>query len=147
MRPGSVVLLHPRIQRRLECGQVLKRASVIQQLAAHALMETLHLARRRRRARLRQPMHDGVVPADPIEQHLTAMAEPRGELLAVVRQHLTRHPKRPQRLGEGQADSPAGGPHHRFGDHTEAGMVVDAGHHLNLTPVGQEHAADDVQLP
>lgn len=36
--------------------------------------------------------------------------------------------------------------HHR-GDHHEPGVIVDAGHQLALTPVGQEYPAHDVELP
>jgi len=61
---------------------------------------------------LGQPVSDAVVAADPVEQHLPALAEPVGELLAVVGEHLTRHAEPAQRGGERQAHRPAGRPHH-----------------------------------
>ena len=42
---------------------------------------------------LGQPVGDAVVPADPVEQHLPALAEPVGELLAIVGEHLLRAPR------------------------------------------------------
>jgi hypothetical protein len=37
-------------------------------------------------------VHDRVVAADPVEQHLTTGTEPVGELLAVIGEDLTGHP-------------------------------------------------------
>ena len=57
------------------------------------LVPPLDLARRGRRPRRGQQMTDPVLPADPIEQHLTgARPEAAGEHLAVVGQHLRRAP-------------------------------------------------------
>ena len=146
---GRVVLYsaHPRVDRGLRGGQVRERDRVVEQLPAQAAVEPLDLPGRGRRPRLGQPVDDPVVPADPVEQHLPALAEPVGELLAVVGEHLPGHPERAQRGGERQAHRPAGGPGHHRGDHAEPGMVIDPGHDLGLGPVGQEHPADDVQLP
>ena len=38
-------------------------------------------------------MGDAVVPADPVEQHLPALAEPVSELLAIVTEHFARYPE------------------------------------------------------
>ena len=110
-------------------------------------MEPLDLPRRGRRPRLGQPVDDAVVPADPVEQHLPALAEPVGELLAIVSEDFPGHPEGAQRGGERQADGPPGGPGHHRGDHAVPGMIIDPGHDLGLSPVGQERPADDVQLP
>jgi len=49
-------------------------------------------------------MRDAVLPADPVEHHLTAAAvESRGELLAVVGEYLLGHPEPLQSLNEGLA--------------------------------------------
>jgi hypothetical protein len=57
---------------------------VVEQLATQRLVKALDLPRRRGAGRLGQPLGDGVVAADPVEQHLSAAAEAGGELLAVV---------------------------------------------------------------
>ena len=147
MRPPGVVLAYPRVDRGLRRGQVRERHRVIQQLPAQAQVEPLDLPGRCRRPRLRQPVGDAVVAADPVEQHLPALAEPVSELLAVIGEHLIRHSELPQGGSEGQADRPACRPDRHGGDHAVAGVVVDPGHDLRLGAVGQERAADDVQLP
>jgi len=147
MRSPGVVLDHPGVHRGLRRRQVLERHRVIEQLAAQRLVEPLDLPRRGRRARLSQPVGDAVVAADAVEQHLPALAEPVGELLAVVRQHLLRHPEGLQRRREGQAHRPPGRTSHHLRYHAVAGMVVDPGDDLRLGAVGQEDPADDVHLP
>ena len=96
---------------------------------------------------LGEAVHDAVVPADPIEEHLAAPPEPGGELFAVVREDLVGDAVALQRPGEGQAHGPARGPHADRGDHAEPGVVIDPGDDLDLGSVGQEHAAHDVELP
>ena len=110
-------------------------------------MEPLDLPGRGRGPGLGQPVDDPVVPADPVEQHLPALAEPVGELLAIVGEHFAGHPVGAQRGSKRQADGPSGGPGRHRGDHAVPGMVIDPGHDLGLGPAGQERPADDVQLP
>ena len=110
-------------------------------------VEPLDLPRRGRRTRLGQPVGDAVVAADPVEQHLTALAEPGGELLAIVGQHLLRHPERLQRLDKGQADRPAGGPRHdlaitQYREWSSTPVTI-----LASRPSARNDPADDVHLP
>ena len=86
-----------------------------------------------RRRRLGQPVGDAVVAADLVEQHLPALAEPVGELLAIVGEHLLRHPE--------PEPAPAANARHTArpvarsttrADHAEPGMVIDPGHDLGL---------------
>lgn len=65
----------------------------------------------------------------------TTAAEPGGELLAVVREHLLGHPEPLQGLGEGETQRPAGGPPDHGSDHAEPGVVVNAGDNLRLTTI------------
>ena len=138
VRPVVVVLVDERVDRGLgvlDGGEHLP----VQALALQALVEPLHLAGRGRRARFGVAGHDAVLPADPLEEHLTRTrpGEPSGELLAIVREHLTRHPEPGQRGGERGAHGAAGGPAHHRGDHAEPGVVVQAGDHLRLGAVGE----------
>jgi hypothetical protein len=55
-----------------------------------------------------------ILAADLVEQHLTALAEPVGELLTVIGQDLLRHPNPDQRLRERQAHRPARGVLHHL---------------------------------
>ena len=92
VRPVVVVVLDPHVQFGLG---VLDRVEHPpgEELAAQRLVEPLDLARRRRRPRRGQQVLDAVLPADPIEQHLTGPGpEPAGEHLAVVGQDLGRAP-------------------------------------------------------
>lgn len=84
MRPVGVVVVPERVNRGLRRGQIREHAGAVEQLAAQRLVEPFDLPRRGRRGRLGKPMHDAVLPADPVEEHLAAVAEPVGELLAVV---------------------------------------------------------------
>lgn len=152
MRTIGVVLLHPLVQRRLSLPDALERTAVVEEFTPQRLMEPLDLARRGRRRRLGQPVRDPVLPADPVEQHLTTTAEPGGELLAVVGQHLFRYPEHLQGPGKGRADRPSGRPLDHRRDHAVPGMVIHSGHDLRLGQlagdrVDQHHPADDVHLP
>jgi hypothetical protein len=147
MRPSGVVLLPPRVHRSLGGGQVGERDGVIQQLPAQAAMEPLHLPGGGRGPRRSEPVGDPVVPADPVKQHLPALAEPVGELLAVIGQHFVGDPVLAQRRRKRQAHCPAGRPRHHRGDHAEPGMIIHPGDDLRLGAAGQERPADDVELP
>jgi hypothetical protein len=120
MRPRGVVFAHPVIQRGLRLQQRRERACVVEQLAPQRLMEALDLAGRRRRPRLREPVRDPVAATDLVKQHLPAAPEAIGELLAVIRQHLLRHPIALQRLRERQADRAAGRALNHASDHAIA---------------------------
>jgi hypothetical protein len=96
---------------------------------------------------LGEPVGDAVLSADPVEQHLAALAESVGELFAVVGEDLLRYPVVGHRFREGGADRTAGSPRYDLGGNGEAGAVVHAGDHLRLHPTGQHDAADDVHLP
>lgn len=63
--------------------QRLKRFMVVEQFTAQSEMESFDLPGRGRRRRLGQPVRDRVVAADLVEQHLTALTEAVGELLAI----------------------------------------------------------------
>jgi len=88
------------VDRGLGGGPRPERLVIIEQFPAQREVEAFDLAGRGRRRRLGQPVGDPVVPADLVEQHLTALAEPAGELLAVVGQDLLRHPEPRQRAGQ-----------------------------------------------
>src|SRR3954464_6308238 len=81
-------------------------------------------------------MGDAVLAADLVEQHFTGagtvLAEPVGELLAVVRDDLLRHPELGQGLRQRKMHCPVGGSFHHLGDHAEPGMVVDRGEQLRF---------------
>lgn len=108
---------------------------------------------REREGREAEPTAGIFLPADALEEHLHRLGAgmAAGELLAVVSQHLEGNPVAAHRGGEGRAHR-AGAGHghghgHDGGDHDEPGMVVDAGDHLALPPVGQRNPADQVHLP
>ena len=111
-------------------------------------MEPLDLARGGRRPRRGQQVLDAVLPADPIEQHLTgAGPEPAGEHLAVVGQDLGRHTMRAHRQRQRLTRRPGRRPGHDQRRDAEPRVVIDPGHDLRLGAVGEAHAADDVHLP
>lgn len=112
-------------------------------------MESLHLPRGGRGAGLGVAGDDAVLSADPFEHDLarTGLGESSGELLAIVCEDFVGDPEALQRLNKRCTHGPAGGPTHHGGDHAEPGMVVHAGHHLDLGAVGQLASADDVELP
>ena len=147
MRPGRVVLADPRIDCGLRGGQVRERDRVIEQLAAQAAVEPLDLARGRRErgwvSRWMMPL------SRQIRSNSTSPPLPNRSVnclpLSVSTSPGT--PNCAQRGGERQAHRPAGRPDHDQADHAVPGMVIDPGHELGLGPVGQEHPADDVQLP
>ena len=90
-----------------------------------------------------------MLAAHPLEQHLgrAGLGEPAGELLAVIGQHLRRHPVGPHGGGERVGDRPRRRDgQHRRADHVP-GVIIDAGQHLALPAVGQVDPADQVQLP
>jgi hypothetical protein len=94
----------------LELGDGGEPTVVGHELPAQGLVEPLHFPRRGRRGRGGEAVHDPVVSTYPIEQHLPAVAEAGGELLAIVSEDLVGHPEAAQRHGEGQAHRPARGP-------------------------------------
>lgn len=147
MRPVGVVVVPEHVDRGLRGLDVGPDRHLVEQFPPQRLVEPFHLPGRGRRRRLGQPVDDAVLPADPIEHHLPALAEPVGELLAVIGQHFLGHPEPAQPISKSQAHRPAGGPPDDLGDDAEPGMVVHPGDHLGLRAVGQPHAADDVHLP
>jgi hypothetical protein len=147
VRPASVVLIPKRVDRRLRSFQIREHAGVLEQLPPQRLVEAFHLPGRGRGGRLGQPVHDPVLPTDPVEQHLPTLTEPVGELLTVISQQLLRHPEPGQALSQRQAHRPTGRPAHHFGDHREPGMIIHTGDDLHLRPVSQHHPTDDVHLP
>jgi hypothetical protein len=110
-------------------------------------MEALDLAGGGRGGGLGEAVHDAVVPADPIKQHLATAPEPGRELFAVVCEDFVGDPVTLQRPGEREAHGPARGPHAGVGDDAEPGVVIDPGHDLDLAAIGQEHTTHDVELP
>ena len=92
-------------------------------------------------------MGDAIVPADPIKQHLPALAEPIRELFTVVRQDFLRDTVATQGLGKRQTHRPAGGADHDRGDDAEPGMVIDTGDDLAFGAIGQHQTANDIDLP
>ena len=148
VRPVVVVGVHPRVDRRLRRGQVGEGPAVIKQLAAQGLIPTFDLPGGRGRARLGQP---GVMPfSRQIRSNSTSAG--RGlvnrpvNMLPVVGQHLLGHPVDACRRERSQTARPVA-PQHRRGDDHVPGMVIDAGDHLALPPIGQNDAADHVHLP
>jgi hypothetical protein len=61
---------------------------VVEELAAQAAVEAFYLSGGGRGGGLGESVGDGVVAADPVEEHFPALAEPVGELLAIVGQYL-----------------------------------------------------------
>ena len=112
-------------------------------------MPAFHLPGGGRRVRLGQQLADAVLAADPLKQHLrrAGLAEPAGELLAVVSQDLIGYAVGPHGGQECPADRAGGGPPHHGGDHAEPGMIIDPGDQLQLRAIGQEHRCGDIELP
>ncbi len=108
---------------------------MVKELTAQTSVEALHLPRGSGTGGLGEPMGDGVVAADPIEQHLPALAEPIGELLAIIGEHFLGNPVAAERFGEGQAHRSPRCAHHHRGDDAEPGMVIDSGDDLALGPI------------
>jgi hypothetical protein len=93
-------------------------------------------------------MPDPVLPADPIKQHLALRRpEPAGEHLPIVGQDLIRDPMGAHRFGQSVTHRPRRRSSHHLGRHTEPGVIVDPGHHLQLGAIRQEHPTHDVHLP
>jgi hypothetical protein len=83
VRPVTVVLCDELLDRSLRRFHRGEQIMVIEQFAAQREVEPFDLAGRGRRRRLSQPVSDAVVAADLVEQHLPALPEPVGELLAI----------------------------------------------------------------
>jgi hypothetical protein len=149
MRTAAVVVADPVVDDLLSDLQARERWQGGQQLSPQRLVEPLHLAGRGRAAHAGEAVGDGVLAADPIEQHLSGArpAEAAGELAAIVGQDLGRHPIAGQGGGEGGTDRSAGGPRNQGGNHPEPGVIVKAGDQLALGPVSQADPAHDVELP
>jgi len=67
---------------------------VVEQFSAQAAVEAFDLAGRRRSAGPGQAVGDAVLSADSVEEDLTCsgVAEPSGELFAIVGEHFVRDP-------------------------------------------------------
>jgi hypothetical protein len=93
-------------------------------------------------------MGDALLAADAVEQHLGRMrAQAAGEHLAVVSEDLVRDPIPLQGGGKDLADAAGIRPLHQPGHDAEPGMVIDAGHDLQLAAIGEPDPAHHVQLP
>ena len=109
----------------------LERGDVVEQLGAQRLVEPLDLPRRGRRAWAWCAA--AVMPFSRQTRSNSTSTGcgrviPAGELLAVVGQHLRRHPVAAHRRGERLGDRPPGRDReHGRADHDEPGVVVDAG--------------------
>lgn len=147
MRPVGVVFVPESVDGRLDGVQVRPDGHLVEEFPAQGLVEPFHLPGRGWGGGLGEPVDDAVLPADPVEHHLTTLAEPVSELLAVVRQDFLGHPEPLQPVGEGQAHRAAGGPADDLGDDAEPGMVVDPGDDLGFGAIGEHDPADDVHLP
>ncbi len=111
-------------------------------------MEALHLAGGGGRAGRGEQMTDAVLPAYAVKEHLPATgAEPPGEDLAVVGEDLVGDPVAAQGFGESLAHRPGRGPQDELGRDAEAGVVVEAGDHLELGAVREHHPTHHVHLP
>ena len=149
VRPVMVVFAAPGIHcglGRLDRGE---RPGVIQEVGLQGLVPALDLAGGGRRVRPGQQLLDPVLAADPLEQHLRGpgLAEPAGEHLAVIGQHLIGDAVKPHRGYERPAHRPAGSPAHHRGDHAEPRAVIQSGDQFQLGAIGQEHRPGDVHLP
>lgn len=147
MRPVGVVFVPEGVDGGLDGVQVGPDRHVVEEFSAQGLVEPFDFPGRGWGGGLGEPVDDAVLSADPVEHHLPALAEPVGELLAVVREDFLGHPEPLQGVGEGQADGPAGGPADDLGDDAEAGMVVHPGDDFGFSSVGEHDSADDVHLP
>ena len=93
-------------------------------------------------------MGDAVLAADAAEQHLGwVRAKPAGEHLAVVGEDLVGEPVALQSGDKDLADAAGIGPLDQPGHDPEPGMVIDAGHDLQLLAIGQPDPAQHLQLP
>jgi hypothetical protein len=72
VRPLSVVLLAPGIDRDLRVLNAGERAVHVEQFLLQRLVQSLDLPRRGRGPGLGQPLGDAILPADPLEQHTSA---------------------------------------------------------------------------
>jgi hypothetical protein len=156
VRPVGVVAGHPRVHRGLGRLHGLEQLGVVEEVGPQRPVQPLNLAVLVRRRRLGEPVRDAVLAADLVEQHLTPRrpvpVEPIGELLAVIRDHLLRHPIPRQCLRECEAHRPRGGPLHDGRHHTESGVIIDPGDQLGLPQfpghgVDQLDTSDDVDAP
>jgi hypothetical protein len=139
----------PGVERGLQGLDGLERPVVIEQLVLERLVQPLDLPRGRGRGWFREPLDDAVLPADPLEQHLsrTGLDEPASKYRAVVAEDFLGHAIDGHGIQEGLADRPGSGPDHGFSDNAVPGMIVDAGHDLHLAAVGQERARRHIKLP
>ena len=149
MRPGGVVLGHPPVQRRLQFRQGGELPVVRgEELRPHRPVAALTFPVVVGEYGLVEQVLNPVISADPVEHdRARPAAEPRGEHLAVIGQDLLRHPMAAQRPGQRQAHRPGRGPQHHLRAHDEPGVVIDAGHDLDLGAAGQVHPAHHVHLP
>lgn len=112
-------------------------------------MEPFDLAGRGGRPWLGEPLADGVLAAQLLEEDLgrAGLGEPARELLAIVSEDLGGHAVAAKRGSERLAHRASAGLHQHRGDDDEPGVVVDAGEQLALAAVGQQHPAHQVELP
>ncbi len=149
VRPRVVVGVHPLADGSLGGRQAGEGPAAVQQFTAQGAVPTFDLPGGGRRVRLGQLGADPVLPADPLEEDLggAGPGEAAGELLAVVGEHLGRDPVDSHGAHERVGHRPARRRGQNLGDHDEAGVIVDAGEHLALPPVGEVDATDQVELP
>ena len=147
MGPLCVVLFDPGIE--LGLG-LLERGEGApgEELALQRPVEPLDLAGGRRAPGGREQVAHVVLAADAVEEHEAGSgAEAAGEHLAVVGEDLLGGAVAREGLEERLADRPRGGAPDEPGRDAEARVVVDAADELELTAVGEAHAAHDVHLP
>jgi hypothetical protein len=149
MGPARVVVADPVVDDLLGHLQAGERRQGGQQLGPQGLVEPFHLPSGGWTPDPGEPVDDGVLATDAVEQHLSRarLAEAAGELAPIVGQHLGRHPIAGQGGGEGRADGSAGGPSDQGSDHAIAGVVINPADQLHLRAVSQPDPTDDVQLP
>jgi hypothetical protein len=83
VRPLLVIVPDPGIHRGLRIFDRGERPDLVEEVRPECAVEPLHLPVLVRRRRRGQPVGDRVLTTDLVEQHLPALAEPVGELLAV----------------------------------------------------------------
>ncbi|WP_231935299.1 hypothetical protein [Micromonospora viridifaciens] len=90
MWPVGVVLGAEGVHGGLHGLQVGPHVDVVEQFSLQGLVEPFDLPGGCRGAGFGVAGHDAVLPADPFEHHLgrAGLAEPAGELLAVIGEHL-----------------------------------------------------------
>jgi hypothetical protein len=143
----EVVVGDPGVQQLLGLGQGVE-AVAGQQLGSEGLVEAFDLAGGGRAADPGEQVGDPLFAADTVEQHLGRVgAESAGEHLAVVGEDFLGGAVAGQGLGEDPTHAVGVGPLDEPRGHTEPGVVVDAGHGLELAAIGQPDPAHDVQLP